>query len=538
MSILVQTVRFIESGQPFCVVLVLSAEGSTPRGAGVRAVVEADGRIHGTVGGGVLEAEAQRAAVEACRSGQPVMLAIDLTGDETAGLEPICGGTVRVLVDPTAPRNAQAYREAARAEEERRRGVLVTCVREGPPVSTEVKWHPGREPGTEARGEWVLVEPIAPAPQLLIAGGGHIGQALAGQAVLVGFEVTVIDDRPEFADPALFPTGARTVCADIAATLAGMDTDDETYIAIVTRGHRYDAEALQACLAKPATYVGMIGSKRKVALIREGLLASGAATEEQLDAVHAPIGLDIGAETVPEIATSILAEMIAVRRGRSSGTRSRFGTTESGHVPESPMICAIVLAAGRSRRMGRQKLLLPFGASTVIGHIVDQVLASKVHDAYVVVGSDEAAVAEALGDRPVHLIRNPEPQAEMLSSVRCGLRALPPGCCAVVVVLGDQPGVSCSLVNALIDAHFGSGKGLVVPVHEGRRGHPLLLAIGYREEVLTAHDAVGLRGMLQAHPEDVLEVEADSAATSDMDRPEDYLRERSRAPAQLAQSEK
>ena len=193
------------------------------------------------------------------------------------------------------------------------------------------------------------------------------------------------------------------------------------------------------------------------------------------------------------------------------------------------MICAIVLAAGRSRRMGTQKLLLPFGASTVIGHIVDQVLASKVDETYVVVGSDEAAIAEALAARPVHLVRNPEPQAQMLTSVRCGLRALPPDCRAVLVVLGDQPGVSPELVSAVIGAHLASGKGLVVPVHDGKRGHPLLFGVGYRHQVLNEYDRVGLRGLLRDHPEDVFEVPAPSpAATSDMDRPEDYRRELAR----------
>ncbi|MBM3476939.1 MAG: nucleotidyltransferase family protein [Armatimonadetes bacterium] len=196
------------------------------------------------------------------------------------------------------------------------------------------------------------------------------------------------------------------------------------------------------------------------------------------------------------------------------------------------MICAIVLAAGHSRRMGTQKLLLPFGASTVIGHIVDQVLASEVAETYVVVGGDEAAIAEALGDRPVHLVRNPEPDAEMLTSVRCGLRAVPHDCRAVVVVLGDQPGLSSELVDALIDAHFASGKGLVVPGHDGKRGHPLLLSIGYREQVLTEYDRVGLRGLLRDHAVDVLEVPAgSSAATSDMDHPEDYWRELGRGGA-------
>jgi len=324
MDIHSRTVEFIDSDRPFCVVVVLSAEGSTPREAGVRAIVDADGRIYGTVGGGPVELEAQRAAIQACRSGQPVVIEAELAGAGSGDREPICGGYMRLLIDPTARKDAEAYRAAAQALRERRPGVLLTRAHSGPPLVTEVTWHsndlvpdPLALPniGPETREcAWVLAEPILPGLRLVIAGGGHIGQALAAQAVLVGFDVTVIDDRPEFSDPALFPLEAKTRCGDIAALLAEAETDGDTYIVIVTRGHRHDAEALRVCLRKPAAYLGMIGSRRKVALIREDLLASGAATEDELNAVYAPIGLDIGAETVPEIATSILAEMIAVRR--------------------------------------------------------------------------------------------------------------------------------------------------------------------------------------------------------------------------------
>jgi molybdenum cofactor cytidylyltransferase len=190
------------------------------------------------------------------------------------------------------------------------------------------------------------------------------------------------------------------------------------------------------------------------------------------------------------------------------------------------MICAIVPAAGKSRRMGAQKLLLPFGGSTVIAHIVDQLLASEVDAVYVVVGEDGAAIAEALGGRSVHLVTNPDPEAEMLTSIRCGLRALPEACRAVIVALGDQPSLTSELVNQVIRAYRSSGKGLVVPVHEGQRGHPLLLSMRYREEVLGAYDGVGLRGLLADHPEDVLEAPVPSPeVVSDMDCLEDYRRE-------------
>jgi xanthine dehydrogenase accessory factor len=160
----------------------------------------------------------------------------------------------------------------------------------------------------------VFVEPVIPKPLLLIAGGGHIGQALALQASLVGFDVTVIDDRAEFTDPALYPEGTATYCDDIPQKVAALSVRDDTYVVLVTRGHKLDAETLEACIHAPVAYVGMIGSKRKVALIRKNFIESGIATAEQFDRVFTPIGLDIGAVTVPEIAASITAELIAIRR--------------------------------------------------------------------------------------------------------------------------------------------------------------------------------------------------------------------------------
>jgi len=189
------------------------------------------------------------------------------------------------------------------------------------------------------------------------------------------------------------------------------------------------------------------------------------------------------------------------------------------------MIAAIVLAAGRSRRMGTQKLLLPYAGRTVIGHIVEQVAAAPVGRIIVVTGADFDAVMGALHGRDVTFVRNPAAEAEMLSSVRCGLRGLPESCRAVVVVLGDQPGVYAGLIAALIEAHLESGRGIVVQTFGGRRGHPVLISARYFEDVLTGFDDVGLRGLVRAHPEDVLEVTAGSEAVlMDLDTPEDYRR--------------
>ena len=190
------------------------------------------------------------------------------------------------------------------------------------------------------------------------------------------------------------------------------------------------------------------------------------------------------------------------------------------------MICAILLAAGRSRRMGVQKLLLPFGGQTVIGHVADAILASPVAETIVVVGPDAGGIVEALADRPLTIATNTNRDAEMLSSVRCGLRALPTDCETVLVALGDQPAVGSDLIARMVRAYHGTGRHILVPVHGGRRGHPLLFSARYRREVLTHYDDVGLRGLLEAHPRDLFEFQVRSPSVlADMDTPEDYRRE-------------
>lgn len=190
------------------------------------------------------------------------------------------------------------------------------------------------------------------------------------------------------------------------------------------------------------------------------------------------------------------------------------------------MIRAIVVAAGRSRRMGAQKVLLPFGGATVIAHVVDQLLGGGIDGVHVVVGHEAAAIAAALAGRPVDLVTNPDDEADMLSSVRCGLRALRRRSGAVMVALGDQPAITSELVAELVRSFSATDKGILVPVHRGQRGHPIMFSCKYRDEVLTRYDDVGLRGLPRAHPQDVFELSAASdAVLRDMDSPQDYRRE-------------
>ncbi len=171
------------------------------------------------------------------------------------------------------------------------------------------------------------------------------------------------------------------------------------------------------------------------------------------------------------------------------------------------MICAVVLAAGLSRRMGAQKMLLPFAGKTVVGH-------------------EGRRVSRELSDRPVSVVTNPDYKSGMLSSVRCGLAALPEECRAVLVALGDQPSITPSLIDQMVQGFASTDKSILVPFHDGRRGHPVLFSAEHREEILTQYDDAGLRGLLHAHPDEVFELSVSSSAVlSDMDCPEDYQRE-------------
>jgi molybdenum cofactor cytidylyltransferase len=191
------------------------------------------------------------------------------------------------------------------------------------------------------------------------------------------------------------------------------------------------------------------------------------------------------------------------------------------------MLCAIIPAAGQSKRMGAKKPLLPYAGRPLIDHIIAQ-LQPIVDQIHVVSNDPEiaATVTRITGVPPVPIhVKNPDPQADMLSSIRCALRALPTHCTEILVAPADHPAITTALVTQLLQAFNNQTHTIIVPTHAGRRGHPLLFAAQYRDEILTNFDGQGLRALLQAHPNQVLELEvSDPAITEDIDHPEDYRR--------------
>ena len=189
------------------------------------------------------------------------------------------------------------------------------------------------------------------------------------------------------------------------------------------------------------------------------------------------------------------------------------------------MIGAVVLAAGESKRMGTQKLLLPYAGSTIIEHITDQVIESGAGTCVIVTGHEPDRVMHRLRGRTVVFAHNASYREGMLTSVRAGLTAADGSWQAAVIVLGDQPSITAATINRLLEEHAKNPNSVLVPVFEARRGHPILAPVRFHAEIMNRFDDTGLRGLLRAHPEAVTEVSVDTPAIlEDMDYPEDYQR--------------
>ncbi len=339
----------LELRQPCVFCSVVETRGSTPQKAGAAMLVFADGGQRGTLGGGCIEAEVRQRALRALAAGgeRPEVLTFHL--DDNYGWDDglICGGRMSILADPVSrgadatplARAAEYYRCLRRRVEDGQgctqaialapeyglvagdrflfdaAGQLIAQTSDAavPPQILQSLVPLTQRPAPFSR-QGIAYLPILPRITLLIVGAGHVGQAVARLAAEVDFEVWVLDDRASYASRERFPSAHRLLVGDIGSSLQELapSLTPSTYCLIVTRGHNHDEEALYHLAATPAEYVGMIGSKRKIKLIFEDLLAKGV-SKETLARIHAPLGLPIGSQTVPEIAVSIVAELIACR---------------------------------------------------------------------------------------------------------------------------------------------------------------------------------------------------------------------------------
>lgn len=350
MNMYSQILKLTREGRSAAMATVIHKAGSSPRTKGAKCLI-ADGKvIFGSVGGGLVEAEACECAGGVISSARPMILSFNLDGGKAGETGMLCGGEMKLFLEPVSPVKAAGLLLMEKLEDissRRLEGVLVT-------VMDENKWHPdtvapkmlierggsvtgtlGRVCGIDPAGLFedvsstagpevrqvqdehgistaLFIEPIVRRHLLYVFGGGHVSRAVAAVAAAVDFDVVVVDDRPEYTKAEDFPQASRVLCMPFDRVFGKLAVDEASYVLIATRGHMHDMDVLAQALRSDAGYIGMVGSSRKRQEISRRLKESGF-TEDDFEKVYTPVGIDVGAETPEEIAVSITAQIIRVR---------------------------------------------------------------------------------------------------------------------------------------------------------------------------------------------------------------------------------
>lgn len=334
--------------EPAALVTIIKVKGSTPRKPGAKMLVTLDGQVFGTIGGGCGEAEVRREALNALTSLKSVKYNVNMTNSLAEEEGMVCGGVMEVLIDILKPGINDDKILLNKYLESWERGqdpilvtlsnseldsflgkkVIITSSESFGNLEDEILQSIDYEEIKGIRKERknktisiaaneFFVEPAPVAVELLILGGGHIALPLAQMAKILGYKVTVVDDRPSFANRERFKEADWVICDDFVAAIGKLEINPNTFVVIVTRGHRHDRLCLQEIIKHPAGYIGMIGSRRRVRALIDDLIDEGISSEK-LQNIYSPIGLDIGGETPEEVAVSIIAELVSVHRGGRS----------------------------------------------------------------------------------------------------------------------------------------------------------------------------------------------------------------------------
>jgi xanthine dehydrogenase accessory factor len=340
---------------------LVETRGSTPQKPGAAMLVFDDGSQAGTLGGGCVEAEVKRQALATLGRGHAEIVRFQLDDDYGWDDGLICGGRMQVLIDPLATPSDRDYlgrlHAMAGAGEGATEAIVFDAESSGLPAGASYLFDAQSGLAAGVRGpldgenapcvvreglqplanrprpyarHGIAYLPLLPRCRLVIVGGGHVGQAVGNLAAELDFDVWVVDDRAEYVTAERFPRAERRISGRMDEVLPALEITPSTYCLIVTRGHNHDEEALYHLIDRQARYVGMIGSKRKIKLIFDDLLAEGISAES-LRAVYAPVGLDIGSQTVTEIAVSIAAELVAHRNLGIAGHHTRERAALAGH---------------------------------------------------------------------------------------------------------------------------------------------------------------------------------------------------------------
>ena len=354
-NIFIELPRLFKTGTAVAVATIISAKGSTPQITGSTALFTKDGLTAGTIGGGAVELSIQKKSVSALEEGFSSLNPFNLANQISDESDAICGGEMEILLDYAPQKHAGVFEAMTASYNGRVTGLLLTIVqgKDSRRIDITRKWltllnirggnaladdawanHAAEMLKSPHHGEcrkipltvvsdqnihFAFLQTVVPCAKLLIAGAGHVGKALSHLGKLLEFEVSIWDDRSDYATPEKLPDARHILCGSIEETLKEIIPDRNTYIVIVTPGHKNDAEVLKTFIQSDAGYIGMIGSRKKIGLLRQRFLDAGWATPEEWDRIHSPIGLEINSKTVQEIAVSIAAQLVMERHRINQG---------------------------------------------------------------------------------------------------------------------------------------------------------------------------------------------------------------------------
>ena len=348
MDIYDEILKSLETEERVMLATIIATTGSTPASAHSKMLIRERGVVSaGTVGGGCMEGDVITSAHKLFDAGVADILTFQLNNDDIEhGL--ICGGSLDVLIEPISHRHIPMIQSLKILRDTGKDSLLLSLLEPDKTIALklivddntsvpEIQKEIGSTPfdlhdvvrTTLHRQETrrirfdereLIVEPVAGSPSLIIFGGGHVSKYVCRFASSIGFRVTIVDDRPSFANPQRFPDAVETIADNFTTVFDRISITGSSYIVIVTRGHRYDEEVLERAIRTDARYIGMIGSKKKVLTTFEHILGHGGSADA-LRRVFAPIGIDVGAVTAEEIALSIVTELTKIRRDAASPLR-------------------------------------------------------------------------------------------------------------------------------------------------------------------------------------------------------------------------
>jgi xanthine/CO dehydrogenase XdhC/CoxF family maturation factor/CTP:molybdopterin cytidylyltransferase MocA len=500
---------------------VVHIEGSAYRAPGARMLITEDGLLTGAVSGGCLEGDVLRKAMLVMMEERPMLVTYDTSDEEgdVIGVSLGCNGVIRILLEPiSSGMRSNPIRLLEITTETREPSVVVTFfntanrkhLQQGTTLIFSGDGYIAAETDLPLdqrevtadllqtlfrkasafveypackNGEvfTAFIEYIAPTPALVIAGAGNDIQPLVQMAGVLGWDITLIDGRPAYANEARFP-GCQVMISQPEEALKKISVDEQTAVVLMSHNYHYDKAVLIEAIKTTSPYIGILGPKKKTERLLQELKEEGTELSAlQLARVFGPVGFDIGAETSEEIALSVLAEIKSVfdkRPGASLRNQNgKIHRRKTEIIPSMQTYGVLLLAAGSSKRLGTPKQSLVYKGKTLLQRAVDTALELHGGATIVVVNNGSGETVNQPGQMPVDVIVNENAKDGMAGSIRKGMEHIAdayPYLTHVLIMLCDQPFVNTMHLRSLIDKQQSAGTLAVASYYDGRKGVPAL----------------------------------------------------------------